>query len=708
MRAKTLPTGIFAVILLCFLTMGSGAGDAPQPEAKKPPPLPPPPEKVFEDGTPWTPVDQAEAVERAHRIPEAAVKILEETLYERRTRLRDDAPGLKDMAYRYLVLDSPLLKNEADPFNDLYGPVRFMHMKHATVVRDCAECHHMRPADPEAKETVSCAACHRDAFDAKALGRPGLKAAYHQQCMGCHEERNQGPVGCTDCHAKNVPDHKELVQLPDNPDPFTVTRECLRCHEDAAEDLSHAAHWLWRGPSPFTVGNEKRVDSGKAENTINNFCIALPSNWPRCTSCHAGYGWKDADFDFTDKTRMDCLVCHDTTLTYRKLPPGAGMPFPQLDLKKIAQSVGKPSRKTCGDCHFQGGGGDAVKHGDMNGILYYPSRDCDVHMGGMDFQCHECHKTRNHKISGRSLSLPVAEGSRSCEDCHTRAPHKHHAGEGHEGHNVLNHHLNRHVEHLACMTCHSPLYAKCRPTKTWWDWSKAGDKGRKPEKDKYGMPDYAWNKGEFVWKESAKPVYAWYDGRVKRVLVGDRIHPDEVTRITDPVGRMDDPGARIYPFKTMRGRQMADAVHQTLIVPHLFGPGGYWDALDWQQAFETGMKAVGLPYSGQYEWVETVMYWGLTHEVMPAKNALGCTQCHSALVGEKTCNRCHQDSREVDFQKLSATGTDFAWMTTRGRDVEDLVGVTDYIDFQTLGYKGDPVLYGGRFKKLPLGSRPEP
>ena len=77
---------------------------------------------------------------------------------------------------------------------------------------------------------------------------------------------------------------------------------------------------------------------------------------------------------------------HDTTLRYRKMPRPRGCPYPQLDLKRIAERVGKPSRKTCGDCIFQGGGGDAVKHGDMNGILYYPSRDCDVHMGGMDFQ----------------------------------------------------------------------------------------------------------------------------------------------------------------------------------------------------------------------------------------------------------------------------------------------------------------------------------
>jgi len=51
---------------------------------------------------------------------------------------------------------------------------------------------------------------------------------------------------------------------------------------------------------------------------------------------------------------------------------------------------------------------------------------------------------------------------------------------------------------------------------------------------------------------------------------------------------------------------MADVQHKTLIVPHLFGPEGYWKTLDWQKSFEKGMKAAELPYSGEFTWVETV------------------------------------------------------------------------------------------------------
>jgi class III cytochrome C family protein len=353
MRPRRLLFPVAATTALCVsLFLLSWAADAPK---KKPKPPPPPPAMVFTDGTPWKAVDQVAALERAHKVPELIVDVLEESKWERKRRLGKNSPNLNDVKNRYMVLDSPILKDR-EPFSEIYTPVRFMHMKHAAIVKDCTECHHFRPKDTKAEELVRCSACHQNAFDSKVPGRPGLKAAYHQKCMGCHQETATGPLGCTGCHAKNVPDHRDLVKLPENPKPTDVTRECLRCHDDAAEDMLTSAHWLWKGPSPYTVGGEKRVDMGKATNTINNFCVALASNWPRCTSCHAGYGWKDASFDFKDKTRMDCLICHDTTLKYRKVPTDAGLPYPQLDLKDIAQRVGKPSRKTCGDCHFQGGG----------------------------------------------------------------------------------------------------------------------------------------------------------------------------------------------------------------------------------------------------------------------------------------------------------------------------------------------------------------
>jgi len=40
------------------------------------------------------------------------------------------------------------------------------------------------------------------------------------------------------------------------------------------------------------------------------------------------------------------------------------------------------------------------------------------------------------------------------------------------------------------------------------------------------------------------------------------------------------------------------------------------------------MKASGLPYSGEYGFAPTEMYWWLNHMVAPAKAALQCNNCH--------------------------------------------------------------------------------
>lgn len=125
-----------------------------------------------------------------------------------------------------------------------------------------------------------------------------------------------------------------------------VTKACLSCHTEAAQQVHKSIHWTWDYTNPKT--GQKL---GK-KNVINNFCVALDSNEPRCTSCHAGYGWKDAKCDFKSEANVDCLVCHEQTGTYKKFPVDAGHPnyvekqmpsgkvWPVANLAKAAQSVG--------------------------------------------------------------------------------------------------------------------------------------------------------------------------------------------------------------------------------------------------------------------------------------------------------------------------------------------------------------------------------
>ena len=293
--------------------------------------------------------------------------------------------------------------------------------------------------------------------------------------------------------------------------------------------------------------------------------------------------------------------------------------YPGVDLLAVARNVGEPSRSNCGSCHFFGGGGDRVKHGDLDSSMIDPDRDYDVHMGspGADMSCQDCHVQDGHTIRGNSLVVsPGHPNSLECTDCHEDKPHDQSR-------------INAHTDRVACQTCHIPTFAKGLPTKIYWNWSSAGE-DREPETDRFGLPTYQTGKGSFVWDRDIVPHYAWYNGTGGAYAIGDRIKRRGITALNWPEGSRKDRDAKIYPFKIMRGIQPYDSYlnHKYLIVPKLYGDGGYWETYDWDRAARLGMESVGLDYSGEMAWTETVMYWKINHMVVPAENALDCLDCH--------------------------------------------------------------------------------
>ncbi len=412
--------------------------------------------------------------------------------------------------------------------------------------------------------------------------------------------------------------------------PQEVTRACLGCHPDA-RSVMKSQHWLWVGEPVKVEGHAEPVRIGK-KNLLNNFCIAATGNEKACTKCHAGYGWVDASFDFSKEENVDCLVCHERSGTYVK--GLGGMPAKGVDLAAAARSVGTPGRENCLTCHAFGGGGQAVKHGDIDSSLAQATQEVDVHMGKLGLACVDCHDTEKHLIKGRAFSVSV-EGSNGvdCTACHVKPEHK-------------DARLNAHLKSVACQTCHIPTFARTIPTKATWDWSKAGDATRAEDPHSYLKI-----KGEFTYEQDAVPEYRWFNRSVGRYLLGDKIDPDAVTVLNPPNGSIADPTAKIWPFKVHRAKQPYDAVNAYLFPPTTGGTNGFWTNFDWQNAFQLGAKANGIAYSGKYGFAKTEMYWPLTHMVAPKEKALGCTECH----GE------------------------------HGR-----------LDWAALGYAGDPMKTGGR------------
>jgi len=453
-------------------------------------------------------------------------------------------------------------------------------------------------------------------------------------------------------------DHSDFVKGPFK-EGRDVTRQCLECHEKQAADVMKTTHWTFAGTPNHVKGMEKSTKKYGKANMINNFCTTA-FNGPdgivheSCFKCHAGYGWTRTKFDLTDKTRVDCLVCHAQKGNYDRAAAGCdvnmgAMEKGSMNLKKAAKSVAKSTLQNCGYCHFNGGGGDAVKNAGLDSTLLAADKKQDVHMarkekGGLGMMCQDCHKTKDHSVAGASSQMAHYDSRTNCEDCHSgaKAPHK-------NSKNAAI--LSRHTASVACQTCHIPVFNKGQATKMMWNWSDVG-KNITPEEE-FDQETFAKRKGSFRWGKNVVPVYAWYNGKIERYMVGDKIKdPSKPVSITKPVGDIKDKTAKIYPYKYFTGTQPMDSKFKYLNTFQQYKE--LWVNFDWEKALVNGAKCTDncLPYSGKHQFVKTVSYIAAQHEVSPKEDALQCGECHMG-------------------------GTRMDW--------------------KALGYKADPMSVGGRF-----------
>jgi len=439
-----------------------------------------------------------------------------------------------------------------------------------------------------------------------------------------------------------------------------VTRVCLGCHEKQASDFMKTTHWNWKGTPNHVKGLEKSSKEYGKANMLNAFCASIEGGadgivHEACDKCHAGYGWTRTDYDFSNKSNVDCLICHAQKGNYQRASVGCtvdmkSMEKGAMDLDLAARSVGMPTRKNCGYCHFFGGGADAVKHAGLDSTLEKTVKKQDVHMGskasgGQDMSCQACHRTKEHKIAGASSMMAHYDARVACKDCHSgaRAPHQ-------KSKNAAI--LGRHLDAVACETCHIPVFNKAQATKMSWKWSDVGKNITSEEQ--FDKETFEKKKGSFTWGMNVVPVYAWYNGKIERYMVGDKIK--DTTKpvvMTGPVGDIKDRTAMIYPYKLYSGDQPMDTKYRYLNIFQQYK--SLWQDYNWDQAIKN--SAGVLPYSGGYEFVKTVSYISASHEVAPKEEALQCGECHLG-------------------------GTRMNW--------------------KALGYKGDPLQAGGRNSQLKL------
>ena len=173
-----------------------------------------------------------------------------------------------------------------DVLTDKFYPTHFDHLAHAEMTQmggGCESCHHH---NPEGK-IVACSQCHQPGPASTESNKPSLKAAMHQQCIGCHKTWDKSwkkETDCTSCHTPkagtSVSGKKTMAGNK------TTIPKTLLFHSDYEE------------------GSLVTFHHGDHAGKYGLTCESCHQN-QSCQSCHGSHEKGEVDHD-------NCASCHDT------------------------------------------------------------------------------------------------------------------------------------------------------------------------------------------------------------------------------------------------------------------------------------------------------------------------------------------------------------------------------------------------------------
>ena len=172
---------------------------------------------------------------------------------------------------------------------DMYSPVKFAHRTHAQYAQGCTDCHHHHSG---VERTPACRECHGLA-SSTTLSKPGLKGAYHRQCMNCHRQMS-GPLMCEACHAKRTDKSETVQKIAAENAPEKVT-------------LGHISH-LYK---PVTF--DHRLHSALTDSCIHcHHQQGEVEMTPPCRECHNTVSTTDGamKLGLKDAYHEQCRNCH--------------------------------------------------------------------------------------------------------------------------------------------------------------------------------------------------------------------------------------------------------------------------------------------------------------------------------------------------------------------------------------------------------------
>ncbi len=284
-----------------------------------------------------------------------------------------------------------------DVLENVYESVEFNHEKHASMSDmsgGCTNCHHYAPPT---NKYPDCSECH---LPEGLVGKiePGLKAAYHKQCMGCHNEWDND-THCEFCHRKKEGgmSEEQLSQMPyiaheaplqvkdliimdknhdddGNQIPFhhrnhveLYDRNCSTCHQNETCSNCHIHNAGEVHTLNIQTVDEKHDICFKCHSSEESDCKLCHGRDPADLFDHASTGWPIKSFH----SKLQCKDCHHDSGKYQANDP------------------------RCITCHF-GGFPETFDHS-TTGVVFnedHEDNDCiDCHINGLGTvaTCEECH-----------------------------------------------------------------------------------------------------------------------------------------------------------------------------------------------------------------------------------------------------------------------------------------------------------------------------
>ena len=266
--------------------------------------------------------------------------------------------------------------------SNIYKGSVFTHRLHAEMSEmtgGCISCHHFNPPG----KIAPCRECHEATLLHKDLSKPGLKGAYHRQCMNCHRNWSH-QTDCTVCHELK-PSPVSKAKISDK------ARFIGKKHEKQKLSPPHKMLFTTdyeKGPL-VTFFHDEHV------RLFNIACVKCHQQ-ESCGRCHdimkpvvyrKDIKHKICDSCHEQEINHDCYKCHDTVEKKRFAHQQTGWP-----LNKFHRAL------NCTQCH------------DHKGDFIKPDKNC--------VSCHEnwIMGSFNHTVTG--LILDENHVDNDCLDCH--------------------------------------------------------------------------------------------------------------------------------------------------------------------------------------------------------------------------------------------------------------------------------------------------